>query len=92
MMEDRDLPDVEQGVTQSIAADPRATYLLLISVAQAWGGCLHDLSFGLDTLDENHTALDDTFDFVPEPIRAAVKTYTLIGYQIAAGTLPGIDD
>ncbi len=36
--------------------------------------------------------MDDTFAFVPAPIRTVVKTYTLIGHQIGSGTIPSRDD
>lgn len=88
-MDDDGLVAVEQEVTQSIADDPRAAYLLLIGVAQAWGQSLYDLGLGLDTLDENNAAMDEAFAFVPAPIRTAVKTYAFIGHQVASGILPG---
>ncbi len=91
-MDDSDLADIEREVTQAIAADPRAAYLLLISVAQAWGQCLYDLGFSLDAVDENHAAMDQTFGFVPAPIRTAVKTYAFIGHQIGSGAIPSSDE
>jgi hypothetical protein len=91
-MDDRDLADIEREVTQAIAADPRSAYLLLISVAQAWGQCLYDLGFSLDTLDENNAAMDETFGFVSEALHTAVKTYAFIGHQIGSGAIPSPDE
>jgi hypothetical protein len=83
-----DMADIERLVTKSIADDPRSTYFMLIRLAQTWGECAYELDMTLEDLDKENAAMDEGFDFVPKPIRDIVKTYTLIGYKVADGTLP----